>query len=141
MQRKRYGDVSFEVPDDWVDFSVVTLAGGDSKKFAPSITVTRQESMGGDLGAEAKRQLKDIKRQFKGHKLIADSAQTLGKVQAYLLEHQMMSPERVRVRQLQYFFRSGEDLVVVSLACAESEMQTRRPRFEEIAASFVLHSS
>lgn len=139
MQRVRYGNVSFEVPEAWVDFSVVTLAGGDSKTFAPSVTVTRQESVGGDLGAEAKRQLKDIKRQFKGHKLLGDTAVKLGGIDAYLLEHQMLSPERVRVRQMQYFFRIGDDLVVVSLACAQPEMEDRKASFEAIAASFVVH--
>lgn len=137
----RYGGVSFEVPKDWVDFSVITLAGPDSEKFAPSVTVTRQESLGGTLEAEAKRQLKDIKRQFKGHKLIDEQACTLGATQAYLLEHQMMSPERVRVRQLQYFFRDGEDLVVVSLACAEAEMQARRAGLLAMANSFIVHGA
>lgn len=137
----RYGDVSFEVPEEWVDFSVVTLAGGDSKKFAPSITVTRQEALSPSLAAEAKRQLKDIKRQFKGHKLLGEKDTTLGQTQAYLLEHQVLSPERVRVRQLQYFFRSGEDLVVVTLSCADSELEARRPAFEAMAASFTVHAT
>ena len=139
MQRVRYGDLSFEVPEEWVDFSVITLAGGDSHRFAPSVTVTRQEPSSASLAAEAKRALKDIKRQFKGHKLLAERSARIQDTEAYVLEHQVSSPERVRVRQLQYFFRSGEDLVVVSLACAEAEYEARRSTFDAIAGSFVSH--
>lgn len=139
VRRVRYGDLSFQVPEAWVDFSIVTLAGGDSTKFAPSVTVTRQERTAGSLKDQAHRQLKDIRRQFKGHKLVAEGEQTLGEVPAYRLEHQMLSPERVRVRQLQYFFERGEDLVVVSLACADDELAARRPQLEAMANSFVIH--
>jgi hypothetical protein len=135
----RHGELSFQVPEGWVDFSVITLAGGDSTKFAPSVTVTRQEAAAGSLKEQAHRQLKDIKKTFKGHKLVAEGEARLGEAQAYLLEHQMISPERVRVRQLQYFFTSGPDLVVVSLACADEELPARRPTLEAMAASFVVH--
>ena len=141
MRRVRYGDLSFEVPDAWVDFSVITLAGGDSQRFAPSITITRQEKLTGDLATEARRQLKDIKRQFKGHKLLGEGETTLGGAPSYRLEHQVLSPEKVRVRQLQYFFALGEDLVVVSFSCAESELEARRPTFEAMAASFVVQGA
>lgn len=138
MKKVRYGGVAFDVPEAWVDFSVVTLAGADSNKFAPNITVTRQEAGRGELAAEAKRQLKDIKRQFKGHKLVGEGPATLGRTEAYRLEHQVLSPEKIRVRQLQYFVRQGDDLVVVSLSCAESELEARRPVFESIAQSFAV---
>lgn len=138
MRRVRYGDVSFEVPETWIDLSVVTLAGGDSSRFAPNVTVTRQELGSGNLAAEAKRQLKDIKRQFKNHKLLAEGEAKLGAAPAYRLEHQVLSPERVRVRQVQYFFASGPDLVVVSLSCADAEYEKRKSTFEAMAASFAL---
>lgn len=136
----RYGDVSFDVPEDWVDLSVVTLAGGDSRRFAPNVTVTRQDASGVALAAEAKRQLKDIKRQFKGHKLVAEGEAKVGALEAYRLEHQVISPEKVRVRQVQYFFRSGGDLVVVSFACADAEYEARKSSFESMAASFAVHA-
>ena len=135
----RHGDLSFFVPEAWVDFSVITLAGGGSAKFAPSVTVTRQEASAGSLKDQAHRQLKDIRRQFKGHKLLAEGEARLGEVPAYRLEHQVVSPERVRVRQVQYFFANGQDLVVVSLACADEELGAHEATFEAMAASFVVH--
>lgn len=135
----RYGDVSFEVPEAWIDLSVISLAGGDSRRFAPNVSVTRQELGGGNLAAEAKKQLKDIKRQFKGHKLMGEGEAKVGGTPAYRLEHQVLSPERIRVRQLQYFFASGEDLVVVSFSCADAEFADRKATFESMAASFAVH--
>lgn len=134
----RYSDVSFEVPEAWIDLSVISLAGSDSKKFAPNLSLTRQDFGGGSLAAEAKKQLKDIKRQFKNHKLLAEGEAKVGDRPAYRLEHQVLSPERVRVRQVQYFFVSGRDLVVVSFSCADSEYEDRKKTFDAMAASFAL---
>jgi hypothetical protein len=135
MRRFRFNDLSFEAPSDWMDLSVVTLAGTGSSRFQPNLVITREEAPAGALKDFAHRQLPEIKRQVKGHKLVSAREQKIAGQDAYVLEHQLLTPERQTVRQLQYFVRSGGDVVVMSLTCAEPELAQRAPILTKIAES------
>lgn len=128
------------MPADWTDSSVVTLAGRDAKTFAPNIVVTRAMSDAA-LADYAKSQLPDIKAATKKHKLVSENEERIAGQDAYVLEHSFQTPERTKVRQLQYFVRSGADVVVLSLTCAESELRGRAEMMKRVAASFVVEAT
>ncbi len=135
MQRLHFNDVSFEVPPGWSDNSVVTLAGRDSKRFAPNVVVTREAGVEGELAAYAKDQVPAIAKATKKHELISEREETIAGQQGFVLEHRFITPERAKVRQLQYFVRSGGDVVVMSLTCAEQEVKGRANMLQRMAAS------
>lgn len=135
MRRFRFNELSFEAPSDWMDLSVVTLTGTDSSRFQPNLVITREDAPAGSLKDYAKRQLPEIKKQVKAHKLISEREETIAGREGYVLEHQLTTPEKQVVRQLQYFVRSGDELVVMSLTCAEPELAMRAPILNKIAES------
>src|SRR5688572_24174045 len=115
MRRFRFNELSFEAPSDWMDLSVVTLTATDSARFQPNLVITREDAPAGSLKDYARRQLPDIKRQVKMHKLVSEREESIAGRDGYVLEHQMLTPEKQTVRQLQYFVRSGAEVVVMSL--------------------------
>jgi hypothetical protein len=135
MRRFRFNELSFEAPSEWMDLSVITLTGTDSSRFQPNLVITREDAPAGSLKDFAKRQLPEIKRQVKTHKLVSEREEQIAGREGYVLEHQMLTPERHTVRQLQYFVRSGEEVVVMSLTCAEPELPMRAPMLAKIAES------
>jgi hypothetical protein len=135
MRRFRFNELSFEAPSDWMDLSVVTLTGTDSSRFQPNLVITREDAPAGSLKDYAKRQLPEIKKQVKTHKLISEREELIAGREGYVLEHQLTTPERQVVRQLQYFVRSGDELVVMSLTCSEPELSMRAPILNKIAES------
>ena len=135
MRRFQFNDVSFEAPSDWMDLSIITLAGSDSSTFQPSIVITREDAPAAGLKAFAHSQIADVKRQVKSHSLVGERAETIGGTDGYVLEHRMLTPDGHAVRQLQYFVKSESDVVVVSLTCAEKELKTRKQLLDGIVAS------
>jgi hypothetical protein len=135
MRRFRFNELSFEAPADWMDLSVVTLTGTDSSRFQPNLVITREEAPAGSLKDFAKKQLPEIKKQVKSHKLISEREEQIAGRDGYILEHQLLTPEKQMVRQLQYFVRSGNEVVVMSLTCAEPELAMRAPILTKIAES------
>ena len=135
MRRFRFNELSFEAPSDWMDLSIVTLTGTDSARFQPNLVITREDAPAGTLKDYAKRQLPEIKKQVKIHKLISEREEQIAGRDGYVLEHQMTTPERQVVRLLQYFVRSGDEVVVMSLTCAEPELALRAPVLSKIAES------
>jgi hypothetical protein len=118
-----------------MDLSIITLAGSDSTTFQPNIVITREDAPAGSLKAYAHSQIGDVKRQVKSHELVGERAEKLGGAEGYVLEHRMRTPEGHAVRQLQYFVKSGGDVVVISLTCAEQELKVRRRMLDGIVAS------
>ena len=140
MRRFQFNDVSFEAPADWMDLSIITLAGSDSKTFQTNIVITREDAPAGSLKAYAHSQIGDVKRQVKSHELVGERAEKIGSTEGYVLEHRMRTPDGHSVRQLQYFVKSGSDVVVISLTCAEQELKVRRQMLEGIVASMRIGS-
>jgi hypothetical protein len=81
-----------------------------------------------------------VKRQVKSHELVGERAEKIGIADAYVLEHRMRTPDGHSVRQLQYFVKSGSDVVVISLTCAEQELKVRRQMLDGIVASMRIGS-
>jgi len=135
MRRFQFNDVSFEAPSDWMDLSIITLAGSDSKTFQPNIVITREDAPAGSLKAYAHSQISDVKRQVKSHELVGERSERIGASDGYVLEHRMRTPDGHAVRQLQYFVKSGSDVVVVSLTCAEQELKLRKKMLDGIVSS------
>jgi hypothetical protein len=140
MRRFQFNDVSFEAPADWMDLSIITLAGSDSKTFQPNIVITREDAPAGSLKAYAHSQIPEVKRQVKSHELVSERAEKIGNADGYVLEHRMKTPEGHAVRQLQYFAKSGSDVIVISLTCAEQELKMRRKVLDGIVASMRIGS-
>jgi hypothetical protein len=140
MRRVRFNELSFEAPTDWMDLSVITLTGTDSARFQPNLVITREEAPAGSLKDFARRQLPDIKRQVKLHKLVSEREEMIAGREGYVLEHQMTTPEKQVVRQLQYFVRSGNEVVVMSLTCAEPELAQRKDVLAKIAESLKIET-
>lgn len=140
MRRFQFNDVSFEAPSDWMDLSIITLAGSDSSTFQPNIVITREDAPASGLKSFARSQIPDVKRQVKSHKLVAEKRETIAGTDGYSLEHRMVTPEGHAVRQLQYFVQSGDDVVVISLTCAEKELSVRRPILTNIVGSLRIES-
>lgn len=135
MRRFRFNELSFDAPSDWVDLSVVTLTGTDSSRFQPNLVITREDAPAGSLKEYARRQIPDIKKQVKSHKLISEREEQIAGREGYVLEHQLTTPEKQVVHQLQYFVRSKEEVVVLSLTCSELELSARAPILNKIAES------
>lgn len=135
MRRFRFNELSFEAPPEWVDLSVVTFSGSDSARFQPNLVITREEAPSSSLREHARRQLPAIKRQVKNHRLISEREEVIAGREGYVLEHQLVTPERQTVRQLQYFVRSGNEVVIMALTCAEPELAIRAPVLTQIAES------
>ena len=140
MRRFQFNDVSFEAPSDWMDLSIITLAGSDSKTFQPNIVITREDAPAGSLKAYAHSQIGDVKRQVKSHELVGERQEQIGSAEGYVLEHRMRTPDGHAVRQLQYFAKSGSDVVVISLTCAEQELSARRQILDGIVRSMRIGS-
>lgn len=140
MRRVRFNELSFEAPSDWMDLSVITLTGTDSARFQPNLVITREEAPAGSLRDFARRQLPDIKKQVKLHKLVSEREETIAGREGYVLEHQMTTPEKQVVRQLQYFVRSGNEVVVMSLTCADAELAQRSGVLAKIAESLKIET-
>lgn len=138
MRRFQFNDLSFEAPAEWMDLSVITLAGRDSASFAPNLVITREDAPKGSLERYAKRQVKDIKRQVSGHRLLSAKAKQLAGTEAYVLEHQLVTPDKQQVHQLQYFVKSDGDVIIMSLTCDAAELRARRSMLDRIAESFRL---
>lgn len=135
VQRLQFNDVSFELPPGWQDKSVVTLAGRDSKRFAPNVVVTREAGVDKGLAEYAREQVPSIAKATKKHELLSERVETIAGQEGFVLEHRFITPERAKVRQLQYFVRSGGDVVVVSLTCAEQEVKGRANMLKRMAES------
>ncbi len=138
MERLRFNDLSFAVPSEWRNETVVTLAGRDSKQFAPNVVVTREAGVEEPVADYAKRQVPDIKRATKKHELVSEREETIAGQRAYVLEHRFMTQERVRVRQLQYFVRGPDGVIVMSLTVAEQEVKGRANLLRRMAASLTV---
>lgn len=135
MRRFRFNELSFDAPSDWLDLSVVTLTGTDSSRFQPNLVITREDAPAGSLKDYARRQIPEIKKQVKNHKLISEREEQIAGREGYVLEHQLTTPEKQVVHQLQYFVRSKDEVVVLSLTCSELELSMRAPVLNKIAES------
>ncbi len=134
-QQLRFHDVQVTVPSSWIDVSIVSLAGTDSRVFQPSLVIAREEAPGGKLSAFAKSQVSDFSRQVRNHKLVGQKDIKLGDKDAHVLEHNFASPDGVEVFQKQYFVISGPELIVLSVSCALAEYSQRKAQLEQLIKS------
>ncbi len=141
MARRTFDDFSVEVPEGWVNASVVNLVGLDSEVFQPTLVVTREDSPAVDVERYARSLLPSIARQMRRHQLLSSGAATVAGRPAFRLEHRFETPNGVRARQIQHFLVHETDLLVVALTCAEAEYETRRPHFDAILASLRLSNA
>jgi hypothetical protein len=135
MARRIFDDLSLEVPDGWMNASVVSLVGTDSGVFQPSVVITREEAPSGSLERHAKGLLPAVAKQLRAHRLLGQGPAKVADRPAYRLEHRFETPEGVEVRQTQLFFVLGGDLVVVALTAAAAEHAARKPTLDAIARS------
>ncbi len=140
MKRLRFAELSLEVPESWIDTSVITLVGvGGDDSHAPNLVITREDRQGDDLKAYAQSNLPEVRRAAKKHKLAKEGAIEIAGRPAYFMEHDVIGPDRVRLKQVQHFFHSGKDVVVVSFTGVKETWARRSKNLAAILESLVVH--
>lgn len=139
MSRRRFDDVSLEIPDRWTNASMITLVGDEGQAFAPTVVMSREEAPAVPLERHVELMIPEMARQFKRHRVIGQGPTTVGDSPGWQLDHVFATPDRLSVRQRQLYFIVGNDLVVAALTAAEAEWDTLAPRFDAIASSLQLH--
>lgn len=129
-------DVELTVPDDWADFSVVTLVAKPGGKFRANAVVTSDELPQGDAGAYAKQQIKALKGDAPGLKVHVDESGTVAGRPGHVLEYTFRSPEGATLRQRQLYAAKDRRVFTLSLTHLDEEFEDARPLFEQIAKSF-----
>lgn len=138
MSRRTYNDLSIDIPKDWQDNSNVTLVGHDSARFAPSVVVSRDPKPDGSLADYVKDQIPRMQRTVRRYELLDERTEAIAGREALVIEHRFLTPENAVARQRQYFIPTATHVVVLSLTCAEQEVEARGDTFREIAQSFAI---
>lgn len=134
MKKRQYGGLVIETPEDWLDASQIVLVGSGTS-FAPNVTIVREELGSRSLEDHKKRTLPEFKRYAKKFRVLEERPDEVNGHEAYVLEASVITPDRVRARQSFYFIKNGDELVVVTLACADDDYAKQKPVFDGILGS------
>jgi hypothetical protein len=138
MPKVSYNVVEFEVPNGWIDMSVVTLVAPEATRFRANVVVSRDPLNGASIEAYAEAQTKEFRKQVRRYIVHKEEAITVSGRPARLVEQSFQSPENVMVRQIQVYVPVGELALTLSLTHGEDEFETMRPDFEKTIRSFAL---
>ncbi|RMC33183.1 DcrB-related protein [Paracoccus alkanivorans] len=131
---------SLEVPDDWIDRSMITWVAPPSAgyKVMPNVLCSKGEIYDTeDLDKYVNRQLKELMGKVKNFDLISRQNTTLGRVPAVELSF-CMRPQGIMLQQRQIFFRTslGERIVhTVVFTAARDDFDKLAPTFDTILNS------
>jgi hypothetical protein len=144
VPRLRYNNVEITVPPDWIDHSIVHLTSPEEKAIAARasviITADTSGSESTDLSTYVTAQRDGLQRGAKSYTAIRLEPVEIGGDPGMLLEHAFDSPDRVRVRQLQYYVMKGRVVHTLSITHLEEAFERDREGLLEIARSFLVRS-
>lgn len=138
MANLLFNQLEIDLPDEWVDLSVITVVAREATTFRPNVVITREQTNADDLEAYAKKQIREFRKQMKRYAVHREERMEVGAREAYLLEHSFMSPENVPVRQIQVYVPDGALVLALSFTHAEDQFETLRETFETAVRSFRL---
>jgi hypothetical protein len=123
MTRRTFNDISFDVPDDWVDTSIVTLLAPSPKPVQmlraktsdserPSVTMTRADVRGVayELEDYALAQEKILRELLDDLEVTDRGAAKAGGVDVVTREVKFKDPEGQVMRQSHAYFRMGDTM-------------------------------
>lgn len=131
---------SLEVPDDWIDRSMITWVAPPSAgyKVMPNLLCSKGEIYDTeDLDKYVNRQLKELMGKVKNFDLISRQNTTFGRVPAVELSF-CMRPQGIMLQQRQIFFRTSlsERIVhTVVFTAARDDFDKLAPTFDTILNS------
>jgi len=141
MARYESHDLSFDVPRDWVDRSVVAYAAPlpPGHAIAPNVVMTRDQLGPGEtLRAYADRQLVELARRLDGFKLGSRDERTFGASQAVELRFEWQSPSGPLDQRLLMIGVPGRAVLSLTATTPEEDAGRMVTAFDRIFASIDL---
>ena len=135
MKHVRYGDLSFDVPEKWLDASVITLVGAGEDAQAPNVVISREGLAGRTLKQVSLETAAEVKSAAKTAKVASEGPCTIGGRECYRVEHDLITVDRAKLKQVQYFFTSGDDVVVLSFTAMKDTWARRSKNLAAIVQS------
>jgi len=131
-------DASLELPDGWVDRTVLTYVGPDAGGGSPSLVVTRDELPDDvTLGRYAAMQDAAVRAGLEGVDLIDERETTVGGHQAVRHTYVWSLDDRT-MRQRVWSLLAGGVGYAITATAPEDEFDDLRPVFARAVASFAI---
>lgn len=125
--------VKFAPPASWLDVSVVAFtAGGDG--YSENVVLSSEPLEGQNLVAFASDAIEDLKAMSDDYRQLRREPATFNGLKGELVEHSFVD-EDVQVRQLQFFFASGEDGFTLSVTYPAERATELESTFRSVAES------
>jgi hypothetical protein len=133
----KYSDefISFDLPRDWVDKSVIAYAAPqrDDGSSAGSVVMTR-EQFGNDLKAFVERRLLAISGRSEGFVLRGHSEEELGGRASIVVDY----VSEQAVQRLAAIDLDGENVAMLTLSTSHADAEAMEPLFERMLHSLEL---
>lgn len=132
------------IPDEWLDFSAVTIVGPSSGDYSPSITITSDFVEPGTSAQKyAAEQLEPLKEALEedGYKVLKEEAIAVNNIQAYQRFHAFAisdedSGTRTMIQQWQVYMIFGSEVVVITCTDRADNFEHSYPTFVEAVNQF-----
>jgi hypothetical protein len=125
--QRTFDRVRLNVPDDWVDRSIVTLVSRAQDGFQANVVVSVDELGASDVTRYARAQSKELQRRVRDYRVHVDEPTKHGGRAAHRIEHSFRSPQHITVRQLQLFVQVDGSVFTASVTHAEELFDAARP--------------
>jgi hypothetical protein len=138
MARYQAADVSFDVPTDWQDKTVVAFAAPSKPGvLAPNVVLTR-DTMKPDetLDAYGDRMIVDLVKNLAGFRLLAKEPRDVGVVRGIEIRFSWTGSSGKPITQHMVIAKTGaRSILGLNMTCAESEAKKLEPIVSRIFAS------
>ena len=134
MPKIVFHSVSLDVPETWVDMSLLTLVSGEPAAYRPSFVVSRDALAPKTLAAYVDAQVAELKK-TKRYALHRREMRTQQGHQAILVEQSLATPENLQVRQLQLHVDLGDTVLTATATAADADFAKTGPGLEAMLSS------
>jgi hypothetical protein len=141
MARHRDAHLSFDVPRDWEDQSIVVYAAPrpDGEAGGATLVVTRDRLRDGeDLAAYADRQLDVLARRLDGFVLRSGGDTQLGGQPAVTVSFTSDGPDGAILQRLTVAGLPGRRVIAITMTTSAAEAAQLAPLFDRILSSLEL---
>jgi hypothetical protein len=131
-------DAAIELPDGWVDRTVLTYVGPDDGEGSPSLVVTRDELTEGiTLGRYATMQDAAVRAGLEGVDLV-DERETTVAGRPAVRHTYVWSMDGRAIRQRVWCLLEGSTGYAITASAPEARFEELRPLFARAVASFAI---